>query len=143
MPKLNALRVMTIASVAFSVWFYYLTLSYPRDAAMLPRGLLILFAACAAALFIRSCLGDNANERLGLKHPKRLLAGVAAAILYIAGVFALGYYLASALFIITLAVLLRYRNTVFIAIAAIFFPLSIYVVFQIFLKVPMPAGFIF
>lgn len=143
LKKLNAIRILAIVSVAFSVWFYWLTLDFPRGAAILPRALLILFAACAAILFVRSCLGDHTNENLGLKNRKRLLTGVGIASLYVVGIFVLGYYLASALFIITFALILGYRKSGYIAMTAILYPLSIYVVFQVFLKIPMPASLVF
>ncbi len=140
MPKLNALRVFSLAAIVFSAWFYTLTLKFPRGAAILPRALLILLAACAAGLLIRSCLGEHANESLGIKNRGRVLMGAVLFVLYVAGIYAVGYYLASLAFIVVLSGFLAYRKFLFMAVAALGYPLSIYVVFQIFLKIPMPEG---
>ena len=138
MPKLNAIRITSVIIIIFSAYFYHLTLRFPAGAAMLPRGLLILLALCAVGLLVRSIMGKGGNESLGIKNYGRLLMGTSLLVLYILGINAIGYYIASSLFVILVTLLLGYRKWHYIAIAAIGFSVAVYVVFEYALKIPMP-----
>lgn len=134
MPKLNAMRIVAILLLGLCGYFYYRTLDYPRGAAILPEALLFLLALCSIGLMIRS------GEKLEIKHPGRVLAGTGVCLLYMLAIVFIGYYAASAGIVVVMALILRYRKIPHIVIAAVGYPLAIYVIFEMLLKIPMPTG---
>lgn len=138
MPKLTTMRIVSLFVIAIAGYAFYLTLGYPRGAAMLPRALLILLAICAATLIVRR--PDGQGETLGIKHRARVLLGAALCIGYVLAIHGIGYYAASVVFVIVLAAVLRYRKYHWVAVTAIGYPLTIYLIFEYFLKIPMPQA---
>lgn len=134
MPKLNAMRIVALFLLALSGYFYYLTLGYPRGAAILPEALLVLLALCSIGLMIRPGSG------LDIKNPGRVLLGTGLFLAYMAAIFLVGYYAASTGIVVVMALVLRYRKIPHIIVAAAGYPLTIYIVFEMLLKIPMPAG---
>ena len=138
MSKFSAIRIASAGVIAIAVYAYYLTLGYPWGAAILPRILLVLLILCAGGLLYRGPGPDGVGQTMGMKNGGRVLLGSVLCIGYVLGIHGLGYYLASFLFVIVLALVLRYRKPLYIAIASIGYPLAIYAIFEMMLKIPMP-----
>lgn len=138
MSAFNATRATAVVVIVFCGFAYYLTLGYPRDAALLPRGLLIVLAVCAAALFVRSYAGNGKKDSFVLKNPRQLCIGAALAAAYVALIHVLGYYLASLLFIVAVTWLVGFRRPLLAGAVGILYSLGIYVAFEYLLKIPMP-----
>ncbi|MCC8189860.1 MAG: tripartite tricarboxylate transporter TctB family protein [Planctomycetes bacterium] len=138
MRTVSTIRIVAVVVIAIAGYAFYLTLGYPRGAAILPRALTVLLALCAAALLVRGPGPDGVGRSLGIKHHGRVLFGAGLCVGYVAGIHVLGYYLASAVFVVALSQVLRYRKWAYVAATAIGYPLAIYLVFEYLLKIPMP-----
>lgn len=89
--------------------------------------------------FFRSYHFDLYKGNLVLRQKRQVLSCTGLAILYVLSIPYLGYYISSALFILAISLVLQFRSKLIPIIVAVAFPLAIYLVFEILLKIPVPG----
>jgi hypothetical protein len=136
---INASRVAAIIFILFGVLFYYITRDYPPDAAFFPGTLLLGIVILSVALIVRSFHFDPYKLNLCINQKMQLAIGALLGIAYIASMYYIGYYAASAIFILLFAAFLRFQSKIVPVAVAMAFPLIIYVVFEILLNIPVPG----
>ena len=136
---MNASRMGAVTLILLSAFFFYIAGEYPSDVALFPRALLLGIMALSVALFVRSYQFDayKANLAMGRKFQVCLCALIAVA--YVASMHFIGYYAASAAFIVLLAVFLRFQSKIVTVAVAVGYPLIVYTVFEVLLNIPVPS----
>mgnify|MGYP003149103657 FL=1 len=125
--------------------------SLPAGAAMLPHAALWALCLLSVALMIRGIrtrwvagTADDAGEvQPFMENPGRLLLGIVAMALYIAGIEIVGFYISTALFIPVTAFVLGARNKMSIFMAGAGFVLFCYAVFSVLFERVLPEGLLF
>jgi glucose-6-phosphate-specific signal transduction histidine kinase len=137
--NINASRASAVVLILLSVFFLYIARSYPSDAGFFPRMLLAGIIVLSVVLIIRSFQFDPYKASLVLKQKKQVAICALLATVYIAAMPYVGYYAASAAFILLFSAYLRFQNRIVPVIVAAAFPLTIYVVFEYLLNIPVPS----
>lgn len=106
-----------------------------------PRAVLALLAGLSAILLIRSFLAaDQGERRPFFLHRGRFLAGFGMSLAYVAGVGAIGFFPATALFFPGAAALLGYRDGRSLALATVLFMAALYGILAGVFGQTMPRG---
>lgn len=136
---MNASRAGAIILILFSALFFAIAGAYPPDAALFPRALFLGIIIMSVALIVRSFQFESYKASLEMTRKGQVIACALLAAIYVAGMPYIGYYLASALFIVLLAAFLRFQSKTVPAAVAVLFPLTIYLVFEMLLNIPVPS----
>ena len=136
---INASRAGAIVLILFSSLFFSIAGAYPPDAALFPRALFLGLIVLSVMLIVRSYQFEPYKGNLVMRQKKQVAMCAALAAVYVGSMPYIGYYAASALFILLLAALLRFQSKLVPAIVAVGFPLTIYVVFEVLLNIPVPS----
>jgi len=136
---MNASRLAAIILILFSGFFFYIAGAYPAEAALFPRALLAGIMLLSIVLIVRSYQYNAYKANLSMNQKMQVVVCALAATVYVASMPYIGYYVASALFILFFAFILRFQNKVVPVVVAIAFPLIIYVVFEVLLNIPVPG----
>ena len=155
--------------LALCVIFFLESLNYPESAARLPQILIIILAFLAILMLIESIVKyrksdtstvieeknklisklEGAHDEVNVvaKHEpikvKRVLIFGTMIALYIFLLELLGYFILTPLFTFTALMYLKATNVVTAILLAVGFTVIIYVLFSIFLYVPIPLGIFF
>lgn len=140
MAILNTTRVTAVVIMAFSAAVYHTASNYPREAALLPEGLAIILAICAAAMLIKSFFPGTKTDSFRLKNPRQFCLGAVLMAGYVVMIYVAGYYLASLLFIAVLTWAVGFKKPVLACAVGVLYGAGIYLAFEYLLKIPMPAG---
>ena len=136
---MNASRLSAIVLILFSGFFFYIAGAYPAEAALFPRALLVGIMLLSIVLIVRSYQFDAYKAKLRMNQKMQVASCALAAAVYVASMPYIGYYVASALFILFFAFILRFQNKVVPVVVAVSFPLIVYVVFEVLLNIPVPG----
>jgi hypothetical protein len=135
-------RLFSAAGLGLAATLFLGAKDYPYRAATAARYIFFLagvLALLSVIMFFRSEAQSEPQNRW-IRSPRHFLVTVAAMAGYGAAIPYLGFFLASALFMPVLALLLDYRRPLFIAIGTGVILLFVYLVFVYFLGVPVPMG---
>lgn len=94
-----------------------------------------------AVLFITAALSKKGGQVAWVKARRPFTATLVLTLAYVALTYVLGFYAASALYMIGLALALGYRRPVSIVLSTALLLVVIWGVFEKFLAVPIPTGF--
>ena len=129
--------------------FLYLTLEFPPAAQTYPLCLITalallntLYVAKMVHGLLRQGVINDLPEVFAGFQPRQFFLVAAGCVLYVAGVFALGFYLTSVIYLIVMLLLLKVSLKVTL-ITVVAMGALIYLVFSLFLKVPLPVGAVF
>lgn len=136
---INASRMAAIVLILFSAFFFYVAGAYPPDAALFPRALSLGVCVMSVALIVRSYQFDAYKGNLTLNQKKQVVVCALLAVAYVSSMHFIGYYAASAIFILLIAAFLRFQSKIAPLVIAVAFPLTIYVVFETLLNIPVPS----
>lgn len=136
---INASRVGAIILILFSSFFYYIAGSYPPQARLFPRALLLGILVLSVALIVRSYKFDVYKDKLVITQKFQVFVCALLAAAYVISIQYIGYYIASAGFILLLPAFLRFKSKIVPVVVALTFPLTIYLVFEILLTIPVPG----
>ncbi len=136
---INHSRAAAIVLFLFGALFYYIAESYPAEAASFPKALLLGLIFFSGLLFFRSYHFDLYKGHLVIQQKKQVLLCTGLAVLYVLSIPYIGYYISSTLFILAISLALQFRSKLIPIIVAVAFPLAIYLVFEILLKIPVPG----
>ena len=125
--------------------------SLPAGAAMLPRAALWALSLLSVALLVRgvrarwiaASADADGDVQPFMENPGRLLLGILAMALYIAGIEIVGFYISTAIFIPVTALVLGARNRLSIFMAGAGFLLFCYAVFSVLFERVLPEGLLF
>ncbi|RYH12249.1 tripartite tricarboxylate transporter TctB family protein [Tropicimonas sp. IMCC6043] len=120
----------------------------PEDAKLFPEMVLTVMAVATVIMMIRSLTGASQRAQ-GAEietwhfsiNPKRMVGGLALFAGYLLIVETLGYYTASALFIIVAAAFAEYRSWRALLAATLAFCIFVYAVFGLLFNRPLPEEF--
>lgn len=121
-------------------------LGFPRSSAYLPvavTGLALTLAIIWAGQSVRHMRRRTRMVDVDPMHLRRLALMVGAALLYVAAVGAVGFFTASALFVVITALVLGMRRLRTILATAACFTLALYLVFVVLLDRPLPPERLF
>jgi tripartite-type tricarboxylate transporter receptor subunit TctC len=144
--KLSRDLVIAAAVIAISLFFLYITFNFPGSnlsgqtgPATMPR--IYLFALIGVAIWLTCItLTKNQIQSRSSKQLKSVYIFILLMILYIVFINITGYQISTFIFIVCGLFSLKYRKTfVTIIIASVFVVLT-YLIFQYFLKIPLPTG---
>lgn len=142
---------VTAIIYAFTFFFLYMTLELPPDAQTYP---LCLIAGLLAlnTLYLGRCLWKLRGSRAGLENDlpvvfegfqwKQFGVLCLGCLVYMVLVQLLGFYIASVLYLVGTLAFLRVPP-LHILLTVLVMGVMIYVVFTLFLKVPLPGGLLF
>ncbi len=137
---------------AVSLLFFVMTIDLPPDAQTYPMGLIVALAGFNTLFFIQ-CL-FRAIRTGGIRFVndfpelfKGMLVGqfafvCAGCFIFLCLVYAVGYYLASALYLAGTLAFFKVPGK-WIALTLVTLVVLVYAVFTMFLKVPLPVGMLF
>lgn len=131
------------ALIVFSGFVYYMISKLPKEAALYPLFVTSLFFILSIMLLYKSYVDKDNKEESSFKNLefKQLLFVLISSGLYVALINVLGYILATFAYVLVTLFGLRIKkiNSLLISLG---FCLFVYVVFKIFLNVPLPKGII-
>lgn len=125
--------------ILFSAFFYYLVGSYPPEAALFPRALFLGIMVLSIVLIIRSYQFEPYKAKLVLNQKMQVAVCALLAVAYVASMPYIGYYVASVVFILLFSAFLRFKSKLVPLVVAVAFPLTIFVVFEVLLNIPVPS----
>lgn len=139
-------RIMAAAIFAAAMFFINLSRSFPPDSRIFPYGVLGLMAVLASVIFIRSFFRPKSKQTATAAKPffeNRLnfWAAFGAIFGYIVLLPILGYFTSSALFFISLTLILGYREWKKILLTITLFLGFVYFVFIVLFERPIPPEF--
>lgn len=138
----NIDRIVGIVFVLIAVVFFLDTNNLPEDSQSYPRVLIGIMALLALMVFVKSFIskdGKSWYELFGHINWKRFSLVAFASLLYLFAINLLGYFTATILYLFIILFFLKAnKKTMIITIPL--FTLGIYLVFRMFLKVPLPTG---
>lgn len=141
MRRINLILSTTLIVIAGII--YYMISQLPSEATLYPIFVTSLFFILSIMLLIVTYFNKDDKEESSFKdiEVKQLLFILITSGLYVALINILGYIVATFLYILVTLLGLRIKkiNSIIISIG---FCLFIYVVFKVFLKVPLPKGII-
>ena len=132
------------------VVFFIQSLNYPISAARLPQILIILIAILSILMLIEAIKKRNetsaenkGEEETGKVNIMRVSIFVAMIALYIFLMDVIGYFILTPLFVFASMMFLKATNIRMAIFLAVGFTAFIYVLFSMFLHVPVPKGIFF
>ena len=135
-------RVVSIAFMVIALIFFLNTMKLPENSQMYPRFMIGIMTFLAILIFIKSFFKapeKEWKELFGHIQWKRFLFVFVISFVYIALINTLGFFTTTLLYLIISMVFLKGTVKTFI-ISIPSFMLVLYLVFRIFLKVPLPTG---
>jgi hypothetical protein len=137
-------RIASLVVLVLSVAGIIHIQDLPSDAAIFPRLVLGLAVFLSAAWFgttlLRSARGDTAPHPF-FDNPRNLAVFIIAIAVYIAVIETLGYFTATAIFMVGSALLLGFRRYGFIGVATVLFIAFVYFIFIALFNRPLPIEF--
>ncbi len=148
MKKSDFYVVAVIYAIGF--WFLAMTLDLPEEAQTYPLVLICSLLTLNSLYFIQVCLKyrkkrtvrDDLPEIFHGFQVKQFVTVIIGAVIYLALMPVLGFYIDTALYLIGAMLLLNVKR-LYIGIALVVMFAMVYGVFTLFLKVPLPVGMIF
>ena len=135
-------RLFAVGGFGLAAALFYWANSFPDRAADAARYVFFLagiFAVLSLVLLVQKTPSPDSHVRW-IRSPRNFILSVAAIIAYGAAIPRLGFFLASAVFMPLLALLLGYRRPLFILLGTGIILSFVYLVFIYFLGVPVPMG---
>jgi putative tricarboxylic transport membrane protein len=139
-------RIMAAVIFAAALYFMNLSRSFPADSQIFPYSVLGLMMILAAVIFIRTFIGPRASKTAPPAKPffenlANFWAAFGAMLGYILLLPILGYFSSSALFFISLTLILGYREWKKILLTISLFLGFVYFVFIRLFERPIPPEF--
>lgn len=140
----NVDRITGISFILFGLIFLYETTKLPVDSQSYPRFMIGIMMVLALLVIIRSFMRSSVKKTWGELFEgvewKRLLFVLLGSLGYLFLVNVLGFFVTTIIYLlITMIVLKANRLTILISIPV--FTLVLYLIFRVFLKVPLPTGY--
>lgn len=139
-------RITASIILVVALYLLYLSQSYPLESRIFPNGVLGLMAVLSAIVIIRSFFRpsaekDPSEEKAFFIHRTRFIAAFGSILGYIILLPILGYFTSSAIFFISLTLILGYRKWKLVLLTAAIFLGFVYVVFIKLFERPIPPEF--
>ena len=148
MSNLVKQGIASALALTLAIVFYVQSLNYPHEAAMLPQILAGLIIVLALAMFAEAVINERKTVKADQEsnEPKEHIFGfrvfVFAALitLYVTLINFLGYFLVTPLFVIAALAYLKATRLWKAVLIALGFTLFCYLLFVMFLNLPIPMG---
>lgn len=137
-------KILTIALFIIEILYFFMIKALPEKAAKYPFFVLGLMVVLTVILGIKSFLIKNNEENKKVFDGfllKQFLFIVVISAIYIFIIDILGFFTSTLIYLITIMFSLKTNKKIAI-ISSIIFCIIIYCVFVLFLKVPVPRGFL-
>lgn len=140
-------RLAAVAASLFAVWFMYIAWDFPANGNIFPVFCGFMTFVVSALMILRTftspAVFDGLVPRPDWRQDAVALFYAGVTVGYVLLIFVIGYYSASLLFLVLMAVLARVTRKISVVIsAAVTLPL-IYVGFEILLRTRLPRGLFF
>jgi len=132
--------------LVFVFIFYLINKGLPEKVKGYTQGLLILLGLCSLYILLRTWNRDwekRFNREIGVINFRRILMVIGLLIIYIFGLYIFGYFPMTVFFITVSLFLLEIRNWKIIVVTNIVLIMMMYILFIVFLKIPLPIGIMF
>lgn len=126
-----------LALLLFSVFAWREAAGIRGAAAMFPRAITVILGFFSLLYLLRSIFNGRAGEPF-FKNFVIFCAILVGSIIYIQSVVFVGYVTSTAIFVPLISWVIGFRRPVYIAIVTIIYVLSIYFIFEVIFKRPMP-----
>lgn len=137
-------RIIGIVFIAIAIVFYVVTMDFPEKSQGYPLIMISVMTILAVMLIIQSFIKKpekSWKELFGHVHWKRFFFVFGSCFAYILLVNFIGFFVTTLSYLIITMVVLK-ANLKTILLAVPFFMLLIFLVFSVFLKVPLPTGYL-
>ena len=136
--SINATRFAAFVFLCLAALGYIQANSFLAEAAIFPKMILgLMFFLCVLLIF-RSYKVEEYKVPANVNRKKQVLCCAAILLVCTALIHVIGYYIASSLFIVSIATVLRFQNKLIVLPVALAFPVLIYFCFEVLLKIPVP-----
>lgn len=148
MKELIKHGIASLIILLFCTLFFIESLKLPSTAASLPQIIIMLITILSILMFIQAFIKYKKSTKITIKEGvikekiniKRVLIFLGIIVLYIFTIDTIGYFIVTPIFaFISLLYLtsVRFMSVIFITIG---FTVGIYVIFVMFLRIPIPMG---
>ena len=142
MTRSSVNRLFAVGGLGLAAALFFRATGFPDRAASAARYVFFLagtLAALSLILLVQKTSSPESHVRW-VRSPHNFIRTIVATICYGAGIPLLGFFPASALYMVALALLLGYRRPLFILIGTGIILSFVYLVFVHYLGVPVPMG---
>jgi putative tricarboxylic transport membrane protein len=143
---MNEIVTSLIIFVA-SLFYYIISFQMPKDISGYPRGLLILLIIMSGYLLVKNFVEfKKSGTKPKWDIPEKsinILIGLVAFVAYIFALNVLGYIISTAVFYLVWMLVIRKDTLIKSCVSTFGLVFVIYLLFGIFLKVPLPEGIFF
>lgn len=134
-------KITSIVILILSILGYNTASHYTKGAGSFSKGIFIGGIVLSIALFISAQFDlykeKESEENINLK---RISMIIFITIIYFISIDYIGYFIVTPLFLFGLSIFLGYKNKVILFIYPLAFSTFLYLVFRLFLNVPLPMG---
>lgn len=139
-------KIISIIFISIGGFYFFLSSSLPYSSRFFPRFIIYLLVILSAILLVKSFIITKSEEEkseLNNLFDYKFLGTVLITFVYIILINWFGFYFSTFIFLISLMYFLKRDFTKSLVFIPIITTLILYGVFNIFLKVPTPHGFLF
>ncbi len=134
-------KITSIVIFILSIAGYRMSSQYSNGAGSFSKGIFIGGIVLSIALFISAQFElYKEEETQGNVDMKRIGMIIFITIIYYILIDLVGYFIVTPLFLFVLSMLLGYKNKLVLFIYPLAFSMFLYLVFRLFLNVPLPMG---
>lgn len=137
-------KILTVGLFVLEILYFIMIKALPEKAARYPFFVLSLLFALTVILGIQSFMKKEKEENSGLFagfQIKQFLFIVGISFVYILCIDVVGFFTSSLIYLIVIMFGLK-ANIKWAIISSVIFCILIYLIFMVFLKVPVPRGFL-
>lgn len=127
------------------VVFFVESLNYPADVALLPQILIIIISFLAIGMSVeyyhknKNSKKENEEDKTEVSVKSLIIMG-GLTLIYILSIDTIGYFIVTPLFLFISLVYLKAAKIITAVLVSVILPLFIYLIFSVFLNIPIPMG---
>ncbi len=134
-------KITAVVIMILSIAGYMVARTYPMGAGAFSKSIFMGGFVLSIALYISTKMGLYKNQEKEEKiNSKRISIIIGITILYFLLIEYIGYFIITPLFLFSLTIFLGYKNRKVLFLYPLIFTAFLYLVFRLFLNVPLPLG---
>ncbi len=134
--------ICSITALLISAFLTVQSFQYPAESSHFPRFLTILMTFLSVMMVFRNWKSQNTDNSSGFKSTelKTLFIVVTLTILYVLGIYYIGYFVSTTLFLVIMMRSFGHPKPFAMALAVFIFLATVYVLFVVFLGMHLPKA---
>lgn len=151
MKGLTKFIIAAVVAIVFSIVFYLNTFKLTRAGYLMPRILIVIIILLSVAMVVEayfkekrelkvSAESSEENEDTAKTNYVRVIVFTLLIALYIYSIKPIGYFIATPIYVIAAYLYLKATSFKYILLVSLGFTAFVYVLFVVFLKLPIPLG---